>query len=339
MTNSDPCAIQHPRDFLTLFPDHTLRIRSDAHALSTLKLYEMPSNDVYLRHEHDVDKLYIARSFFTKGLSTLDILNQLRQYLTFVGTVTMRIDRGTPKHVTENSNSDREQCYVFDLTQPQMLKQRVRVGRRAKMEAYYLNDELLKISRTTDTREWLNNLKTFMKALPDKQFHSAFATLMRDHALHIEKSLKLHGDVIGMIERRKVQARYSALKKAEPPKVRVDMPEFDELIKVYALGLIRRVDAYRMVNGEMMHKKAETMPFEVRDKWDAMKISGLYEETSHSDGTGYRKTLWLALHIVRNAVKEGKLPKNYMDDKRAVVKENKYLGKTTVRCLKLDMRR
>jgi hypothetical protein len=331
--------IQHPRDFLSIFPENVLSIRSDANALSTRTLYKMPSNDVYLRHEYDVDKLYIPRSVFTKHLKDLDLLKQLRQYVPYIGVITMRIDRGVHTHASQNSTNEREQCYVFDLTKPMMLKDRIRAGHKAKNETYFLNEKLLGIKRTTRSKEWLSNLKTFMQELPDRQFQSAFATLMRDHAYHIDKSLKLHAEVIGMLERRKVQARHSLLKKAAPLRPRVRMPELDALIKLYALGFIRRVDAYKMIDGEMVHRKNETLPFPVEDKYDAWRLSGLYEETSAPDGSGYRKTLWIALHAVRDAVKQGKLPKNYMDDTRAVVKENKYLGKTTIRCLKLDMSR
>lgn len=325
---------QHPRDLLNAFAQHVLRIRSDAHTLHKVSTCQVPSNTVYLRYEHDLDKLYIARSFFTVLLKQPDLVQELRRYVTFVGQAHMRIDRGVP-----NPDSRREVCYVLDLSKPQLLKERPRAILKTKYIAHDESSELLKIKRTLDDREWVQNVEVLMKALPDRVYHMAAARILRDHARIIDRVRRINIETINMIERRKVQARYSSLKKAEPPRVRVRMPELDDLIRLYAPGFIKRIDAHRMLDGVMVHKKSEVLPFPIRDKYDAMKVSGLYEETSRSDGSGYRKTLWLALFVVRNAVKEGKLPKNYVDDPRVVVKENKYLGKTTVRCLKIDLMR
>jgi len=321
---------QHPRDFLTEFPTHLLTIPSWAHASSTVQpSYQMPSNPVYLRHEHDIDKLYIARSFFTLN-HALPILSALQKFTTYVGSTQIRLCKGT-KQLSEEAT---QRCYVFDLSKPHVLRETQTKAKRGEYRAKEMLIDMRQHKLSANAE--FNKL---MQELPDKYFRTRFSQIARIIMRESEKAIKLHEEIINAVQRRRVQAKYRVDKKAEPARERVHMQELDELIKTYAPGFIKKIDAYRMVNGEMVHKKAETLPFEIRDKWDAMKISGLYEETSHSDGTGYRKTLWLALHAVRDAVKNGKLPKNYMDDKRAVVKENKYLGKTTVRCLKLDMRR
>lgn len=326
--------IQHPRDFLTLFPDNTLRIRSDAHALSTLKLYQMPSNRVYLRHEHDLDKLYISRSFFTENLASPHILNQLRQYVTFVGVVSMRIDRGTPAHTRKNSGARREQCYIFDLTAPHVLRETQTKTKRGENRAKEMLVDMQK-HRLSANKEF----NALMLELPDKYYNTRFCQIARIIMRESEKAVKLHEEIINAVQRRRVQAKYRIEKQSAPPRERVRMPELDALIQLFAPGFIKKIDAYRMIDGAMVHKKSEVLPFPIRDKWDAMNVSGLYEETSRADGTGYRKTLWIALHAVRDAVKRGALPKNYMDDKRAIIKENKYIGKTTMRCVKLDMMR
>lgn len=326
-----PCRvlpIQHPRDFLTRYAESILHIKSTVHALQDKPEFTLQESPPMMRYEFDIDKLYIPAQFFIDYGAT-HILKDLQRYVTYVGVRTMRLCKGTRQFMTYPSR-----CHCFDLSKPHVLRKSHMQGPRAAYAATCVSADIDAAMRDLEARQY-----EFVNSLPDKNFHSEFAKRWRELLRLIRKAHILNSASVSMLERKKVLAQYRKTKDAEPPRERVRMPEFDELIKVYALGLIRRVDAYRMVNGEMVHKKAETMPFEIRDKWDAMRISGLYEETSHSDGTGYRKTLWLALHIVRNAVKEGKLPKNYMDDKRAVVKENKYLGKTTVRCLKLDMRR
>lgn len=321
---------QHPRDFLTEFPAHLLTIHSWAHASASVpSSYQMPSNHVYLRHEHDIDKLYIARSFFTLN-HALPVLAVLQKFTTYVGSIQMRLCKGTKR----DSEEPTQRCYVFDLTKPHVLREPLTKTKRGEYRAKEMLVDMQKY-RLSANKEF----NTLMMELPDKYYKARFSQIARIIMRESEKAIKLHEEIINAVQRRRVQAKYRIERQSEPPRERVHMPELDALIKLYAPGFIKKIDAYRMVDGSMVHKKSEVLPFPIRDKWDAARVSGLYEETSHTDGTGYRKTLWIALHAVRDAVKQGTLPKNYMDDKRAVIKENKYIGKTTMRCLRLDMRR
>lgn len=321
---------QHPRDFLTEFSAHLLTIPSWAHASSSMPpSYQMPSNHVYLRHEHDLDKLYIARSFFTLN-HALPILTVLQSFTTYVGSVQMRLCRGTNK----GSNEPTQRCYVFDLTAPHVLRETQTKIKRGENRAKEMLVDMQK-HRLSANKEF----NALMLELPDKYYSTRFCQIARIIMRESEKAIKLHEEIINAVQRRRVQAKYRIEKQSAPPRERVRMPELDALIQLFAPGFIKKIDAYRMIDGAMVHKKSEVLPFPIRDKWDAMNVSGLYEETSRADGTGYRKTLWIALHAVRDAVKRGALPKNYMDDKRAIIKENKYIGKTTMRCVKLDMMR
>ena len=321
--------LSHVKDLLALYPAILLRVHSKSHALSARAEYDIPEDGVEMRYEFDIDKLYITRTFFTSR-DSLDILKSLQGYLTYVGSCSMRITRGTSLH------SNNSQCYCFDLTRPHIPRDNLKPHQRKIYQTTKLNTDLRR-----DKRAVLSGARQFMQSLPDQQFKSEFAVIFRNVMRMVKESEKLHTETIEMLTRETVRRKYrkEILKEKAEPVERVAMPELDALIKELAPLFIKRIDAWRLKDGVMVHKKEETHPFPVADKWDARRLTGLYEETSNNDGSCYRKILWIPIEWVRVAIKAGRLPKNFMEDKRCVVKENKYLVRTTIRCVKIDLRR
>ena len=337
-SSPDSLIAPHPKRLIEDFSDETLTIHAGAHANSRQAEPIKVPNHVNLRYEHDIGKLYIARRFFTEH-DLKDLIRALRNYSTYVGSLQMRIDKGTRR------KSSPITCYCFDLTQQHVLKERV-YGRKEhtirhhEKELEYLNTEI-RTAYPLQIKKDLRQLDRMLADIPDQYYRTKVVEMCRTVRKIADRTVRIQLETLNMLNRGHVQRKYKKALAEQPPRERTKFDGFDQLIKLCLPKTARYYDVYRVrTDGTVQHRKEDILPFEVIDKFTGKnEMSAAYSETSHSDGSGHCKFIWIRMGLVRWAVQEGILPKNYMDDKRCVVKENHYFLRTTVYCLKLDLRR
>lgn len=327
-------SVPHIWELITPYKSAILTISSSSHANNPKTAHDEVPEQVLIRYEHDLNILYISRQFFINHPQPM-LLKSMQRYQSYKGPRQLRLDKGTGR------KSNPQTCYCFDLNLPQTLKEESYGTRehtlQSKLRAAELHDTDMRREMQRITQEF----DRFMASLTDKTFKSDLMKAMRNLRYLVEKSYKIHAETITMVERRSVLARYKKQHKEKPPRERVHMPQLDALIKTYSPKIVRKYDTYKvMPDGTVKHRKEDVVPYDMMDFYVAKyDIPAIYEETSMSDGSKRNRFLWFRLTILRDAVKQGLLPKNFMDDIRCLVKENKYFLKTTVRCVKLDLNR
>ena len=325
---------QHPRAFLTIYSDVILPISSSTHANNLKAPLDGLPDRILMRYETDRELLYISKQFFTEHHEPR-LLKSMQRYQTFKGSRQLRIEKGT------GIKSDPQTCYCFDLNAPHVLKEECYGTKEHKHRNLVRSVEVHDTDLRRLATQTFAELNEFMDSLNEQTFKSSVMRNMRQLRRLVEVSFKLHTEAVNMLELRTLRNKYKKDKKSSTPVERVHMPELDEVLKLFMPNLIRKYDVYKLQpDGTVKHKKELILPPGEFDFYTAKNnVSGVYEETSLSDGTRHTKFLWFRLSFLRDMVKQGQLPKNFMDDKRCLVKENKSFLRTTVRCVKLDLRR
>ena len=307
--------IDEPVQLLAAFPQHVLKISSQAHALrrwtKELNDHTPPEDELLIRYESDVNMLYVDALLFKK-YNMEELSKKLRLNDQYQGAVTKRMFAGI-----EQTGKTSVRALIFDLNRQSIKRDSLRdvmiSQRREKRDALmsdamdslsFINKAVSRIkTRRKQAQEHFNALKEGapLTLQEKREFLDGMVKMYEEMELLLARSRFVLSEAHEIVETMRIRKKSKRVDRSATRVDRVPMAErrrikaLDKLIQIENQNLHKMRHKWEPINGMLTKVLKEKVP-----DCDPTDISGMYVEKSSSDGSNYKKDLFIPVAVIRN---------------------------------------